>query len=725
MANLVTSTENLADTAVWTANSVTVTANTFAAPAFAGGSAGLADTVADNSASAGGSLIGLYYDITADTTSWVGSVYIRKDATTTRWPEVFVQFQGGPAGFVSVNTSTGAIANGSVPPAASGIVDVDASWWRLWIRVVNTSIDSVRMGVYPDHLDALGGATTSPPTGSVVLWGFNLTNTTTVQTYEPQPSYGGGTTTVGLTGVSATGSVGIVTPPTWLTRLVINTGSALNDPTAETIRSGFTKVNTMMPELYTALAPPTGSVLVITTGSALNDPAAEALRSAFGKVNTMATDLYAVAGGTRPVINTGSFNNDPSAESVYSAFTKINTITSDLYAAAAGYGPRVISQPGGSTTITAGSTSAQIQTAVTAAAAGTTFWFPAGTYVFTSNVIPKSNQRFVGQYGAIFEGTTWSSGDVDDAFFKSINNGVTGVTVENLVLQNGPSYGVNSYVTASGWTVTYCEITGNRTGVSVGTAGVISHNKIHHNTGIPTDPDPAMRGGGISLGASAGAQIIYNEISYNGFEQKCGQGGPGLNENVYIAHNWYHHNEGNGVWNDGNGAGTIIEYNTIEDNGGAGIDIEYSSGVTVRYNTIRRQSANEGIYITVSKNTTVTGNVVSACNYGIALFLDFVSLYPNSPDAAWHQDLAANTISGNTVTALAGQKLSTFTLTNKGLGGTSPTAYETNTKNNNWASNTYFAPSTTGNWFLWDNVNNTFAQWQSLPQDTAGSIAVG
>lgn len=191
MANLITSTEALGDTGVWTQNTVTVTANTHAAPTFAGVSAGLADTVADNSAVAGGSLIGPYYACVDDTSNWVGSVYIRKDAVTDRWPEVFLQFQGGPAGFVSVNTSTGAIADGASPPAASGIVNVDATWWRLWIRVTNIGggVDHVRMGVYPDHLDALGGSTTSPPTGSVVLWGFNLTNTSSVQTYEPEPFY--------------------------------------------------------------------------------------------------------------------------------------------------------------------------------------------------------------------------------------------------------------------------------------------------------------------------------------------------------------------------------------------------------------------------------------------------------------------------------------------------------------------------------------------------------
>lgn len=189
-ANLVTSTEALDDTGVWTANSTTVTANSQAAPAFAGGSAGMADTVADNSAAAQGNLVGTFYTISADTSDYIGSVFIRKDAVTDRWPEIVTNINTGVNGLVSINTSTGAIADGSTPPAASGVVDVDANWWRLWMRIANDGAGTaIRIYVYPDHLDALGGSTTSGGTGSAVFWGFNITNDSTVQTYQPEPTY--------------------------------------------------------------------------------------------------------------------------------------------------------------------------------------------------------------------------------------------------------------------------------------------------------------------------------------------------------------------------------------------------------------------------------------------------------------------------------------------------------------------------------------------------------
>ena len=201
MANLFLGTEAFHDTGVWTHNDITVTANTHAAPAFAGGSAGLADTVADTAAGAQGFLLSVWIDIPTNTDPYVGSIHIRKDANTTRWPEFVIGTDSSVNGYVNLNTSTGAIADGSTPPAASGIIDVDASWWRLWQRIANNGTGTaLRILFFPDHLDGLGGGGQSAGTGSVILWGVNITQSSTVQPYEPEPFYafGGGSSSENL-----------------------------------------------------------------------------------------------------------------------------------------------------------------------------------------------------------------------------------------------------------------------------------------------------------------------------------------------------------------------------------------------------------------------------------------------------------------------------------------------------------------------------------------------
>lgn len=367
-----------------------------------------------------------------------------------------------------------------------------------------------------------------------------------------------------------------------------------------------------------------------------------------------------------------------------------------------------------------------IQAAVDANPTSTAFCLASGLHEFGSgkpnptSVIPKSGNTFTGQFGAILDGTAWSFSDVDDAMFKGVNNEVVNVTVQNLLMRNGPSYAVNSYLSAENWTVYRCEIHHFVTGISVGTGGIISHNFIHHNVGDSESSNPALRGGGLSQNSAEGTQIIYNEVSYNGFEQKCGAfGSDRVNRDVYVAHNFFHHNLGNGIWIDTYGDGTIIENNLIEDNGGVGIDIEQTTGVIVRNNTVRRHANGEGIYVTVTRDSMVTGNVCEDNLYGIGLRLDYASLYPASELFPWNQDLTNNTISGNTISVFDGQHASWLTV----VGGDT-TPYDSNARNNQFVDNIYIVPNPVAAYWRWVSANKTFAQWQAVPQDTGGSMSL-
>ncbi len=384
-----------------------------------------------------------------------------------------------------------------------------------------------------------------------------------------------------------------------------------------------------------------------------------------------------------------------------------------------GRGPQAsIVCPAGAVNVSPG---ASIQGAVNANVGTTTFCLRAGVHPVTSSVTPKSGNTFVGEFGAILDGGGWNSSNLDDAVFISVNNGVSNVTIRNLVLRDGPSYGVNAYLTAATWTVEYNDIIGFRNGVSTGRNSLIHKNRILDNKGIFNDPNPALRGGGIVLNCAEGTQILDNEIARNGQEQKIIVGTHNeLSRNYTIAGNFVHHNVGDGIWFDGDGAGSIVENNTVEDNGGPGIVLEATDSVTVRNNFVRR-NAEEGILLTVAKNNTVTGNTLEGNVFGIGLFLDFNSLPPNSPPLPWGvQDLANNAISGNTVRIPVGGYGAMFIVVGPG----DPAPYTSNAKNNVWSNNTYVAPTTTGAWFMWANVNRPFAQWQAVPQDAGSSLTV-
>lgn len=379
------------------------------------------------------------------------------------------------------------------------------------------------------------------------------------------------------------------------------------------------------------------------------------------------------------------------------------------------YGPTsAIACPAGSVNVT---TSDNLQTLVTANGTNTAFCLAAGVHTQTSSVTPKSGDSFTGVYGAIIDATGWVSSDVDDAIFRSVNNGISDVTVRNLVLRNGPQYGVNAYLTATRWTVDHCEITGFRNGVSTGTYGVVTNNWVHHNIGIYNDPTAANRGGGYTFNSSIGTIVRNNDFSYNGQEQKFIYGTTNEPSQSYtISGNYVHHNRGAGLWIDGDGANSVMDNNVVDDNDGPGIVIEIATTVLVRSNTVRR-SGEEGILISASRSTTVTGNTLDGNAFGIAYFLDFARLAETY--AFWTVELTNNLVSANSVTVPSGSSKYGGRLTFFGAGDQTP--YLNNTRNNNFQSNTYYAPNTTGTFFTW-GTDKTFTQWQALPQDSLGTI---
>lgn len=206
--NIVADTENFAAGSWVQADGATVTVNTLAAPAFAGGLAGMADTLHDadgaqqcNVYNAGFSPVG------GDTTStWIASVYIKKEPAAGRYVELTLEIRenGTPIAVgISIDTtaiSGSAVAANSGGPSGGtsdfGLIDVgDGVWWRAWIRQANnnTGVAYIRASVFPARTGTLGGAADSTKTGDCTIWGLNITPGSTLLTYEPDPPYAAST----------------------------------------------------------------------------------------------------------------------------------------------------------------------------------------------------------------------------------------------------------------------------------------------------------------------------------------------------------------------------------------------------------------------------------------------------------------------------------------------------------------------------------------------------
>ena len=115
--------------------------------------------------------------------------------------------------------------------------------------------------------------------------------------------------------------------------------------------------------------------------------------------------------------------------------------------------------------------------------AGTTYCLRAGVHWITSAITPKSGDTFVGEYGAILDGSGWTTSDDTQAAFRAHNQNIDYVTIRNLVIRNMPQRGIHAYYYMSDhWTIESNEIAANtNTGIVFPGDSVIRNNYIHHN----------------------------------------------------------------------------------------------------------------------------------------------------------------------------------------------------------------------------------------------------
>src|SRR5678815_4747148 len=91
-----------------------------------------------------------------------------------------------------------------------------------------------------------------------------------------------------------------------------------------------------------------------------------------------------------------------------------------------------------------------IQGIVDAYPGTTTFCLRAGVYSLTSSIRPKTGNTFVGEYGAILDGSGyWPISDDTQAAFRAHNEDIDYVTIRNLVIRKMPYSGIHTWYSVS------------------------------------------------------------------------------------------------------------------------------------------------------------------------------------------------------------------------------------------------------------------------------------
>jgi parallel beta-helix repeat protein len=375
-----------------------------------------------------------------------------------------------------------------------------------------------------------------------------------------------------------------------------------------------------------------------------------------------------------------------------------------------GYGPQAaITCPAGAVDIFPGQ---YIQGIVNLYAGATTFCLRAGVHSLTSAITPKTGNTFVGEYGAVLDGSNWSTSDGTQGAFRAHNQDIDYVTIRNLVIRNMPQQGIHAYYWMSDhWTIEYNEIGPNKWGIEFAPNFTIRNNYIHHNVGNSSSSIAAERGGGYLGNLADNATFDSNEIAYNGREQKVGR-----SANVTFRNNFVHHNVGDGIWYDSNAsAGAVIDANRVEDNGRNGIFFEASIGATISNNTIRRNPW-DAVMISMSQNAQIYNNTLEGNFGGIEYFL-------NCDVLSGGDDVKNNAAHDNTV--VVGTQSYTYA---SGLSYTSSCTstqlapYLNGSKNLTFSRDTYRVPSLSWDqYFLWGGWKG-WVEWQVMGQDPGGSL---
>ena len=183
--------------------------------------------------------------------------------------------------------------------------------------------------------------------------------------------------------------------------------------------------------------------------------------------------------------------------------------------------------------------------------------------------------------------------------------GAPNATISNLI--------ITKYAQAGNWMTVrlfpnmiaeYNDILFNASiGISLSDNVRVHHNRIRHSGRL-----------GVIDVKSNNIRFEYNELAYNntfGYDYDWEAGGSKFLEtrDLYVAHNYVHHNFGPGLWTDYDNQNTLYEYNIVDHNTASGIFHEVSGDAIIRFNEVSFNGTN-GIEISNSSKTEVYGNLL-------------------------------------------------------------------------------------------------------------------
>ncbi|MGH2819479.1 MAG: right-handed parallel beta-helix repeat-containing protein [Actinomycetota bacterium] len=336
-----------------------------------------------------------------------------------------------------------------------------------------------------------------------------------------------------------------------------------------------------------------------------------------------------------------------------------------------------------------------LQARINARPRGTTFCLRSGVHRPSGALRPKQGQRFIGVSGAVVDGR----GVVTVGF----TNNASGVVLRNLEVRR---FGVGIR-TAAGWFLASLNVHDNRKeGVRLSSSSSLVDSRIHHN-----------QLGGVH-GHGRDIRVLRNEIAYNQRSTaRCSQKFV-KTVNLVYRDNHVHHNRCPAVWADISSYHPLIEHNTIEYNGGQGIDCEISYRCVIRYNTVRNNGA--GILAASSPDVEIYRNtVLNNSAYSILLLQQGTESGPRTDHPSSHGPHLTrnNHVHDNTVRMNGG-----YSGVRK-YGKVGDAVYS-QTANNRFAVNHYRA-SSDGAYFRWRKRIVRWSEWRSYGHDAGGSFAIG